>query len=120
MTEGAINALALWVLIPSGALSLVLMLMVAVDAPRSVVRRRRQRQRADLEQVLDEVGGGEPTLDWMRFKEVPKQELVDMAAKCGWHYRDQEVRGNSWLLRFTKDPHEGALPASLTNGIGSG
>lgn len=103
MTEGAINTLALWVLIPSGVLSLVLMLMVAVDAPRSVVRRRRQRQRADLEQALNEVGRGEPTLDWMRFKDVPKQELVDMAGKRGWHYSDQEVRGNSWLLRFTKD-----------------
>lgn len=86
MTEGAINTLALWVLIPSGVLSLVLMLMVAVDAPRSVVRRRRRRQRADLEQALNEVGRGEPTLDWMRFKDVPKQELVDMAGKRGWHY----------------------------------
>ncbi len=104
MTEDAIDTLALWVLVPSGALSLVLMLMIAVDAPRSVMRRRKQRQRASLEQALNEVGRGEPALDWMRFKDVPKQELVDMAGKRGWHYLDQEVRGNSWMLRFTRDP----------------
>lgn len=78
--------------------------MVAVDTPRGVLRRRRQRQLAELEETFKAIGGDEPTLDWMRFKDVPKREFLEAAAKRGWHYADQEVSGNNWLLRFTKNP----------------
>jgi hypothetical protein len=83
---------------------LVLLLGAQVAGTPDVVRRRRrQRQLAELEQVRADTGS-RLEIDWLRYKELPKQELLERLGKYGWHHAGDQVGKNSWLLCFSRDP----------------
>jgi hypothetical protein len=75
-----------------------------IGLPRGVLRRRRERQLVELEQVRAANRGREFEIDWIKYKEIPKSELLDVLGKHGWHYVGEQVGGKSWLLRFSLEP----------------
>lgn len=65
-----------------------------------MVRRSRERQRAALAELAESAPQAPLELDWMQYKEIPKQEILDTLGAQGWGYVDQNPGGKSWILRF--------------------
>nr|WP_042183474.1 hypothetical protein [Kibdelosporangium sp. MJ126-NF4]CEL15541.1 hypothetical protein [Kibdelosporangium sp. MJ126-NF4]CTQ98207.1 hypothetical protein [Kibdelosporangium sp. MJ126-NF4] len=67
--------------------------------------RHRKHQLAELDTVLSSASGrAELVVDWMRFTEIDKLELVEAFGKRGLRLDGQEIVGREWRLRFTKQP----------------
>jgi hypothetical protein len=74
-----------------------------------VRRKRKNRQLAELDSALSpKVSSLE--LDWLGYKEIPKQELIDLAARREWHYAGERLTEKSWLLSFSRE--SGSFPAT--------
>lgn len=103
MSEELANTIGLWLLLPSLAVLILQQVALVVGVPAGVRRRRRERQLAELEQRQAD---GERTLeiDWLRYKEIPKPELLERLGKHGWHHLGDQFEENAWLLRFSLDP----------------
>ncbi|GAA1237856.1 hypothetical protein GCM10009676_22930 [Prauserella halophila] len=71
--------------------------------------------------MLQTQDGQELEVDWLRYPDIPKQELVDHAATHGWRYSVQNYNGDSWFLTFTFAPSTPYEDASvrLTNELGA-
>src|SRR5690606_2118123 len=69
----------------------------------SRARKARPAQVAELLSLLDSSSGHALDIDWMRYKDVAKQELIDHAAARGWRYAGQRQADHTWLLSFTFD-----------------
>ena len=67
----------------------------------------RKRQRRHDEQ-LAELRGIEPPrgqpfeLDWMRFRDLSKQEIADVLALSGFHPTGERITTDAWLLSFAE------------------
>lgn len=98
MTENAVNLL---LVIPSLAVVIVLGLIQAVGVPDSTVRRRRDAQLSELREAVA-APGHRIELDWLRFKEIPKDRVLALAGEHGWRFDGESVREQSWLLQFAR------------------
>lgn len=103
MTEEQINTLGIGIFVPSAAAVFLLVLVAVLGSLRGFSPRRRKQQLARLEAEPRGPSESETTVDWMRFQDASKQELLGVMAHHGWYYADQEVRGQHWLLRFTRE-----------------
>lgn len=100
MSEELADTVSLWLLLSSMAVLVLLLGAQVAGTPDAVRRRRRQRQLAELEQVRADAGSS-LEIDWLRHKELPKQEIFERLGKYGWHHVGEEFGQNSWLLRFS-------------------
>jgi hypothetical protein len=103
MSEALANTISLWLLLPALAVLVLLLGAQVAGTPDGVRKRRRQRQLAELEQVRA-AAGSRLEIDWLRYKELPKQELLERLGKYGWHHAGHQVGESSWLLCFSRDP----------------
>lgn len=113
MSEELANTIGLWLLLPSLAVLLLQQVVLVIGVPVGVRRRRREQQLAELERKQ---AGGERTLeiDWLRYKELSKPELLERLGKHGWHHLGDRLEKNSWLLRFSLDPVPDPWPEERT------
>lgn len=113
MSEELAKSIALWIIIPSfGGIVLYFIITVAGAAgpPRSLVRRRRERQLAELDRVRSEAADRTLEIDWIRLKHLPDSEICDVLGKYAWRYQGEEISSKSWLLRFELQPATTAEP----------
>jgi hypothetical protein len=104
MSDQLSNALSLALIIGSLAVMLLATIPYVIGLPRSVRRRRRERQLEWLEQVRSAHQGQDLEVDWIDYKEIPKAEILDVLGKHCWHFADEQIGGRSWLLRFSPQP----------------
>lgn len=113
MSEELANSIALWIIIPATCGIFVILIITAAGAagpPRGLVRRRRERQLAELDKVRSEASGQTLKIDWIRFKHLPDSEIRDVLGKYGWRYQGEAITSKSWLLRFGMQPATTAGP----------
>lgn len=117
MSEDTLNTIAIWILLPSFALMTLVVGATALGTPRGVRARLRQRQLGELEQREAECRSRqrEFEIDWVRFREIPKTEIISALSKRGWAYRGQEITDEAWLLKFALGPAEAHGKAAETN-----
>lgn len=108
MSEELANAIALWILLPSLALTVLVVGATALGTRRGVRARRREEQIARLDQAAAERRGRQQNfeIDWVRYREIPKAEIITMLGKHGWSYRGEELGDKAWVLRFDLVPAE--------------
>lgn len=98
MTE---NALQLLLIIPSLGVVIVIGLVQAIGVTDGTLRKRRETQLGELRQAV--AGSGDRIeLDWLRFKEVPKDRVLALASEHGWRLDGESVQDRAWLLRFAR------------------
>lgn len=102
MTDAQFNAISLAVLIPSLVVIVLVSAGTIIGPPAAVVSRQRRRQRLSLAEAAQEATGDELRFDWMRYKHMSKQQILDVTAKYGWVYVEQWQRNRSWILRFAR------------------
>ncbi|MEV4649087.1 hypothetical protein [Saccharopolyspora sp. NPDC049357] len=102
MSQETANAIALWILVPSLILVVVITVGTALGTPRGVRDTRRERQMAQLDQGAAQERVRQHTfqIDWLDYREISKPEIVSILSKHGWAYRDEELGDKEWLLRF--------------------
>ncbi|WP_019813534.1 hypothetical protein [Saccharomonospora saliphila] len=105
MTEELADTIALWLLLPSLAVILVIIFARVLDAPTEVKQRRRNK---DLTTLRELAGSPGPTLefDWLRCKDIAFAELRRELGRKGWHFVDEELTSTGWLLRFSREKGE--------------
>ncbi len=98
MTENAVNLL---LVIPSLAVVIAIALVQAVGVTDGTLRKRRAAQLAALQESVA-ASGDRFELDWLRFKEIPKDRVLALAGEHGWSFAGEEIQDNTWLLRFSR------------------
>lgn len=107
MTDQALNVIGIVLFV--SATVVVIGMRVFTGNPSNL--RRRAKQFDALERVLAAAGNRTVQIDWMRYKAVPKERIVQAANKHGWHHVSDEISGRSWLLTFSRDPQAAAREA---------
>jgi hypothetical protein len=74
---------------------------LTIVVPSAGRNRRYNSQRAALRDVFAQPGDA-LELDWTRYAEVPKPEVLILAGKHSWTFSADEITDHAWLLRFTK------------------
>jgi hypothetical protein len=92
------DAIALWILLPSLALVVLVTGAQAFGTPRSTRRKRHDAQLARLRSL----SGSSLELNWLEYKEIPKPELLDVLASMGWQPSGETIGERAWTLRFTR------------------
>ncbi|RZQ62750.1 hypothetical protein [Amycolatopsis suaedae] len=104
MSDQDLNLLAIWIFVPSAAIALSLMVASALGFGTSIKKADRERQLGAFRQLLASHHGPVLDVDWMLFKTLSKQELLDLAAPYGWRLNGQEYGGKHWWLRLVHQP----------------
>lgn len=102
MTDEGLNTILLAVIIPSVVVIVAVSATNIIGTPAALARKRRKRQRAALDELLSTASGDEVQIDWIDYKYLSKQQVVDAAGNHGWSYVDQWYRKRSWYLRFSR------------------
>lgn len=102
MSPELAKTIGLCVLIPSFVLFVVVTVSTALGTPRGVRAKRRGKQVARLDREAGEARArsGVLEIDWLDYREIPKPEIIALLRKYGWAYRDEELGGEAWVLRF--------------------
>lgn len=101
MTDEALNTASIVLII----WSVLVVLWLAVGTGNTSNLRSRAKQLKAFEQMLLSATGHTLCVDWMRYKAVPKERIVTVANKHGWHHVGDEISGRSWFLNFDENPH---------------
>lgn len=64
-----------------------------------------------IQRVFPQANGQSWRVDWMRYRTVPKERIVALANRHGWHHVGDEIEGRSWWLLFDKNPHSAVREA---------
>jgi hypothetical protein len=96
------DRIALVILLPSLALLFLTILATIVVRPVNSRQRRYHRQLAELGNVLADASGITLELNWLRYGEIPKPEVLELAAKHDWKFTTDEITAKAWSLRFTR------------------
>lgn len=106
MSDELMNDISLALVIPSSVFLVALAFGSVIGVPRRVVQRRYQRQLAGLYQLAaGHTVGDRLDVEWMRYKELPKSQIMAVLGEYGWHYHGQDYENRSWLLYFARHPH---------------
>lgn len=101
MTDSVLNIVGIVLLVSS---TLVLLVFRATPDRPSSMRLQAKHLNA-VERLIGAATGQRLRVDWMRYKGVPKERIVALANKHGWHRVDDEISGRSWYLHFDRNPH---------------
>lgn len=85
--------------------SSLLVLVAFRILPERPSQTARAKHRCDLQQCVSNATGQQLRIDWMRYRGVPRERIVALTNKHGWHFVGDEISGRSWFLDFNKDPH---------------
>lgn len=85
--------------------SSLLVLVAFRVRPERPSQTTRAKHRRDVQQRVSNATGQQLRIDWMRYRGVPRERIVALTNKHGWHYVGDEISGRSWFLDFNKDPH---------------
>lgn len=82
---------------------LLTMVIITIIVPTEGRRfSRYQSQRVALREFFAKAPGAELEFDWAGYGEVPKPEVLVLAAKSSWKFASDELTDTGWTLRFTK------------------
>ncbi|WP_116050381.1 hypothetical protein [Amycolatopsis palatopharyngis] len=112
MSDELLNTITIWIFVPSMTVIVLVQLSLIIGPTRGHRRRRRVRQLERLEQVRAAHQGQDLEIDWIDYKEIPKSEILDVLGKHGWQFVDEQIGGQSWLLRFSLQPASRRMPDS--------
>lgn len=107
MTEEAWNIVGICLFVSS---TLVIIAMRIVPGDRSSAGKE-SKQLQILKRQVSAQSGDALTLDWMRYKAVPRERIIREAAEQGWHHTGDEHAARSWLLTFDRNAHGAAHDA---------
>lgn len=102
-----IETIALWIVIPSSALLVLLALFTVFGMPSGAIERRKNQQLTELKESLS-TARGFLEIDWMNYKYMSQQYILDVLQDNGWQYIDQAIDNNSWWLRFSSASQKSA------------
>ncbi|MEY7970457.1 hypothetical protein AB8O38_00495 [Saccharomonospora xinjiangensis] len=105
MTEETANTIALWLLLPSMAVVIVIVGVRAWGVPFGVRQRRRAEQLKTLRE-LARTPGSTLEFDWQCCRNIAFAELRRELGRRGWRFVDEEVTPTAWLLRFSNEVGE--------------
>src|SRR5882724_9009902 len=111
MSNKALDALALWILIPSIAVIIVIAVAGAWGTPKWLHRRRQQRQHAKLIAAVANISSGTPTfvVYWDQYRDMAKIEIVALLRANGWAYQEKDIiSATGWALAFEYAPGQAA------------
>lgn len=102
------NTIALWVVVPSFALTILVVGSHVWGTPNRVRRRRRQRQLHQLNEAQEQHRASKSGLeiDWVRYREIPKAELIEIVNRSGWALQEERLEERAWSLQFVYAPAE--------------
>jgi hypothetical protein len=102
MSTETINLIAI-VLIASSGLIVVLTMVPVVIGPSNRTRQRRHDERLTELRANLPTGAQPVELDWMRYRELSKQEIADVLAEQGFRPTGERITDTAWLLTFADD-----------------
>lgn len=95
-----IETISLWIVIPSSALLVILAIITVFGLPSSVIERRKYQQSTQLQAAI-RTTQDLLEIDWVKYKYMSRQYILDILQKNGWQYVDQAIDKNAWWLRFS-------------------
>lgn len=95
-----IEVISLWIVIPSSALLVILAIFTVFGLPSSVIERRKYQQSTKLQAVI-RTTQAVLEIDWVNYKYMSRQYILDILQTNGWQYVDQVIDKNAWWLRFS-------------------
>ncbi|MEW2501642.1 MULTISPECIES: hypothetical protein [unclassified Amycolatopsis] len=111
MSDKVADSIALWLLLPSLALVVLVLAAQVAGTPRATRRRRRESQLGRLRNLRT---GTSLHLDWLEYREIPKPELLDVLARQGWTLRTEDVGETAWTLHFARQTEPAEVGSART------
>lgn len=106
MSDELLDTLSIIVGAPALAIILLIATFTGMGSIRRVFWRRYNKELAQLQEFpYTHSGSDQLAVDWIHYKHVPKSQIFDVLSKYGWRYTGQQYGNQSWMLYFSREPH---------------